>query len=400
MSQFLVKPESLKQSGNSLTSSSEKIRSYAAQITSIKDDLDGELSMVRASLESIITDTYTRADKMSALGQGIITIAGLYEAAENSVLSNQSTTGTFTETPGGSKNGTTDVFDGTGMYGGDQRHFKNVDDAFCDWIRQQHPEYANVPNDQIKELLAKFSAVGCNWTAAANIIFAEFYGREDEFKKKFGFDMYENGELNYDKLIADIFLFTQGQFYVGKGDTMGKEALSDSMNNYYRHNPSEFEAKYGFNPLDKNGKLTSAAMKKINAERDKLIKDAKANDGVVHWANDEYGLGTDEFPNRINHYLRDKGINNFKYDSATTYSNNTIEKALNKGKDVIICAKNFSLYDPATGAEVHSGVDAHAMVVTGITADGNYIVSSWGQEFIYKPGSTTYHTAIMDINKG
>ncbi len=48
MSQFFVKPESLKQSGNSLTSSSEKIRSYAAQITSIKDDLNGELSMVRA----------------------------------------------------------------------------------------------------------------------------------------------------------------------------------------------------------------------------------------------------------------------------------------------------------------------------------------------------------------
>ena len=399
MSRFSINHSEVKNIGNAISTYSGTLHQCGSQISDVKDSLDGSLDIVRPALETVIVNTYDSSTRLDALGQGLVQIAAAYALAESNILAGQKGPQSINDTPGDSRDGNSEVFDSTGLYGGNQSNLGTVDDDFCDWVRT-HPGYEGLTNDEIRALLAKLGTVGCNWTAAANMIFAEFDGKEDEFKAKFGFDMKDaNGELNFNKLIADIFLNTQGEFYVGKNDIYGKKAVLDSLTNYYRHNPSEFESKYGYNPLDSNGKLTSKAMKAITSERDQMVRDA--TDGVVKFENDEFGLGTDEFPNRLNHYLRDKGITNFKYDSQTTYSNRSITKALNKGKDVIICAKDFSLYDPSTGAEVRSNVGAHAMVVTGITPDGNYIVSSWGQQFIYKPGNgTTYHTAIMDINKG
>ena len=34
---------------------------------------------------------------------------------------------------------------------------------------------------------------------------------------------------------------------------------------------------------------------------------------------------------------------------------------------------------------LYSNLGGHAMVVTGITEDGDYIVSSWGQKYIVRP---------------
>lgn len=401
MPSFYVKSDRLSSDSAILEKYSVSLNSYADDIRSV--DLsslsDSIESRIRQTVMALGTSTEWGAQAMRNISSGLGDLSGLYRDTEYRILGKNLRDDVMPD-PEGSKDGDTDVFDGDGMYGGDQGYFKTVDDDFCDWVRE-HPGFEDMTNDEIKAMMNKFAASGCNWTAAGNMIFAEFYGREEEFENLFGFPMYdESGEFNYGMLISDMFLTTHGMYYFGRNDIYSREALRDSLVNYYRENPTEFENAYGYNPLDSNGKLTSQALAAITGERDQMIRNM-GNGNELRFENDPYALGTNEFPNRINHYLNEKGITGFEYQSATTYTNAQITNALDDGKNVIICAKDFSLYDPITGTETRSGVGAHAMVVTGVTEDGNYIVSSWGQQFIYKLGDNdTYHSAIMDINSG
>ena len=401
MSRFYVKSDRL-------DSDSVIMEHHSTALIYLADEIRGvDLSCLSDSIEDRIRQTVMAlgastewgAHVMKSLSAGLGDLSRLYRDTEYRLLGRESgEVGIFD--PEGSKHGDTDVFDDDGMYGGNQGYFQTVDDDFCDWVRE-HPGFEDMTNDEIKAMMRQLSASGCNWTAAGNMIFAEFDGREQEFEDLFGFPMYdESGEFNYGMLISDIFLTTHGMYYFGEDDINGREALRISLVNYYRNNPTDFENTYGYNPLDSNGNLTSQALADIMGERDQMIRNM-GDGNELRFENDGYALGTNEFPNRINHYLNEKGITGFEYQSATTYTNTEINNALDDGKNVIICAQDFSLYDPVTGAEVHSGVGSHAMVVTGITEDGNYIVSSWGNQYIYKPGDNdTYHSAIMDIDSG
>jgi hypothetical protein len=64
---------------------------------------------------------------------------------------------------------------------------------------------------------------------------------------------------------------------------------------------------------------------------------------------------------------------------------------------VNISSGGFNLYD-SDGNVVASDVGDHWMTVTGVTADGNYVVSSWGDKYYIHPNELSYQDyLIMDV---
>ena len=84
----------------------------------------------------------------------------------------------------------------------------------------------------------------------------------------------------------------------------------------------------------------------------------------------------------INNYLSDKGMTattDYRVDvNAGNYSDITSD-----GGKVVISFRYGNMYD-ANGVP-HYIDGGHAMVVTGMTDDGRYIVSSWGEEYFINP---------------
>ena len=277
--------------------------------------------------------------------------------------------------------------------------------ALYEFIRQ-HPGYENLTDEQIQKLLEDYTGGGCGWVADANTLYAEFEGREDEFEKIFGFPMYDkNGEYNYDMLAIDYYLETKNKFYIGDNDVEGADALANSIYNYYDENQAEFKQKYGIDLYDQNGNLTNDAWNKIEAERDAMIDQAEANGSdVVVYDKDQVGTVADERSNRMNHYLRERGIDSYSYRDATHDSPADIQQSLDNGQTPTIEAIDFNLYDE-NGNKVNSKpIGCHAMVITGVTPDGKYIVSSWGERYIFDPneksptgGSTVQSITVNDI---
>ena len=57
---------------------------------------------------------------------------------------------------------------------------------------------------------------------------------------------------------------------------------------------------------------------------------------------------------------------------------------LDNGRCVNIGVSDFDLYNES-GEQVSHCDEAHFMTITGVTEDGRYIVSSWGEKYYIKP---------------
>lgn len=410
MTSFRVDTDSLKRNSNILYLNASSMKGYSGQLTAVMNSLDSSLSGVKPALSTIITNTSKLSAYLNAHGMALSNIAAAYMTAENDILGNikgdSFDKDAVAPNEGSSKDGS-EAFDSDGKYGGNQmdieKHtnifpFKFLwwgkDNDLYDFIRK-HPGFENYTDDQIKELLSHITSGGCGWIACTNMIFAEFEGRPEDFEKAFGFPMYDsNGDLNYDQLCIDLYLNTGDKYYIGPDDVNGEQALYNSMYNYYKDNPDEFKNKYGIDMLGPDGKITTDAYNKIIQEKDNLIA---ASDGkCVTYKNDQPGTNDLERTNRLNHYLSERGIDSYTHEYHETYSNSDIEKALDDGKTVVISVSECNLYDPNGGTQTING--SHAVVVTGVTPEGDYIVSSWGEKYIYKPNEQTQSDGTATTN--
>ncbi|WP_022779837.1 hypothetical protein [Butyrivibrio sp. AE3009] len=421
MSHFSIKPDSIRPHSNTFINASGKLRQYSGEITSIMGELDGSLAEVKPSLEVLANQTMEESNNLNKLGSALTQIVTAYTTAESNITGNMKGAGSganVSRNADNSRDGDSGLYDSDGQYGGNQMNFEKHDDVhhflWFDWGKdlalyefiRQHPGYENLTDEQIQKLLEDYTGGGCGWVADANTLFAEFEGREDEFEKIFGFPMYDkNGEYNYDMLAIDYYLETKNKFYIGDNDVEGADALANSIYNYYDENQAEFKQKYGIDLYDQNGNLTNDAWNKIEAERDAMIDQAEANGSdVVVYDKDQVGTVADERSNRMNHYLRERGIDSYSYRDATHDSPADIQQSLNNGQTPTIEAINFNLYDE-NGNKVNSKpIGCHAMVITGVTPDGKYIVSSWGERYIFDPneksptgGSTVQSITVNDI---
>ena len=251
------------------------------------------------------------------------------------------------------------------QFGGNQMLFS--DDAillllFNEAVQNQILEkFPNATLSECIKYIEDLGHTGCGYIAAANSVFQQYEGREEEFYEKFGYNMYSvdgygNLNYNYEAFAVDWYTTYWTEYY-------------------------EWE-----NPEDASD---------IN----KVIE-------VSHGAG-----GTEWYC--LPDYLKDKydvdsTVEIVKPDDKKTISKADVEQAVSEGKSVTLSAEGYDLYeiDPKTG-KVSTDIsyedgEAHAMSITGFTPEGDMKVSSWGKEYVVKSDGDKGDWAfyyIFDLNE-
>ena len=139
----------------------------------------------------------------------------------------------------------------------------------------------------------------------------------------------------------------------------------------------EFRKKYGCDPLTADGHITPEAKQQI--------LDSYSGTDVAELKMD----GTTEYSieNRFRHYLDEKGLS-YECEEKSNLSVSDVDSYLDSGKNVNIATGSFNLYNE-NGKAVARNVGDHWMTITGVTEDGRYIVSSWGERYYLNPSELT-----------
>lgn len=98
------------------------------------------------------------------------------------------------------------VFRGVDAYGGNQSGPIN------NWNSSENNKikirklFPGKSDEEIQKILETLNNEGCGYTAAINVIFKKFEGKEKEFEEKFGIPYYdENGNVNFNTLLIDFY---------------------------------------------------------------------------------------------------------------------------------------------------------------------------------------------------
>jgi len=280
-------------------------------ISSVRDDLNS----LNTALREII-DIYSRTENFIILN-AILPIIGIMHGRHHGHISDSA------------------VCDDDGAYGGDQGSPQyqwgdgSQKQVLYDTVRKYYP---NMTDQEISDYLRKLNSEGCGYVAIVNTIFAAYQGRELEFEEKFGFPMYHDGDLNYDRLLVDFY------------------SATDNHNNV-------------------NGVDTISG-----------TEDSSSTDG--------YGTTPDSQQYRAYMYLDSKGVN----VDIKTDQNVTVDNYQDYSKDgyVVINYHDGNLEDANGNVIQNIGPnEGHSMTVTGVTEDGRYIVSSWGQKMYLRPNNNS-----------
>lgn len=289
------------------------------------------------------------------------------------------------------------TFDDEGAYGasqGDMYYNMSGIDVFGKWIWfeneglydfvRSHKGYEHATSQTIYKLFKQINCEGCGYAAMTNAILTEYDGKEKEFEKTFGFPMYnDKGDLNYDKLLVDIYLSTDDKIWMQEPD--GTDAMFSEVmqKNNYDKDPDAFKAKYGID-LYMNGDASTGyySLGVYGA-----VLKPYLNSKMVTMKTD--GVNAYVYNNRLSHYLSEHGVacdNTMEYNSdGTALSVKKVNSYINDGKIVQVACDNFMLYDENGKAIQKEKISAHWMTITGTTDDGEYIVSSWGRKYYLKP---------------
>ena len=233
------------------------------------------------------------------------------------------------------------VYDRQGIYGGDQTHPRKVsaDSAEGDCLRyiikKYYPDYQE---PQMEALLWKLDSEGCGYVVIVNTLFEYFMDRVEEFERTFGLPMYTaNGNLNYDMLLMDFYAATDNHYSCNGIDKID-----------YREDKNDEENKEGYDySMDTTG----------------------------------WGTNFDKRIYRTNLYLRKTGIR-FRI---TNYKQVTLENVceLSQHGRIMISLNGGNVQNE--DGSVYCYCPGHAMIVTGVTRDCRYIVSTWGMRKYVDP---------------
>ena len=282
--------------------------------------------------------------------------------------------------------GRTNIFDGTNGYGGDQgnmSHSKNgvklfgwvfgEDKEIYDFVRKQEG-YENYSEAQIHDLLDKINQEGCGYVSLVNTLFWEFQGTEDEFEKQFGFPMHDkNGNYNYNRMLIDIYCRTDDKYFLTEDS--GKSALICDVLSDYQDHPEKFEQEYGV-------KYDPSSNTVPNEVANAILR--KHNNDIATYKSEGTTIYSQE--NRLLAYLHDKGINaDVSCSSSDSMSNYSIKNSLESGTVVkLSLAKGANLYDENGHVKQTLG-GSHAVLITDVTEDGRYVITSWGEKYYVNP---------------
>ena len=264
-----------------------------------------------------------------------------------------------------------------GLYGGNQESLitNNISYMRDKVIKSIIEKYYPLPPNKIEyepekliNVFKKMNETGCGYVTAANTIFnATMNLTDEEFYNKFGFDRYSvrhtyDGNYvrtyNYDYMFLDFFLYYQTNYY----------------------NPTEHAIEY----------------EKINSSIEYIYGYIEDTEGMRYVGAD--GTYAPTVANVVIDYLKEKEMDinhiNIFYESLfnESYYQFVQEKMNEEGATLVIDIRDFNMYaiedldgNGLLDDIMYSNVGGHAMVVTEITEDGDFIVSSWGNKYIIRP---------------
>lgn len=240
------------------------------------------------------------------------------------------------------------------------------DDTVKKIISSYYPE---ATEEDIELLFNKMSLMGCSYIAAINSLFQYYLSKDggiEEFEEKFGYKILEEHEgtitsrsyieYNYNYAFLDYFL------WYAKNEK-GFETIEEVYGNV----EEELEVTGNDNEAD------DLLLKKTGMRGPTIPEVAK-------------------FYNTFAKFLSEKDINMttrhyLKFDELFGYS---VKDCLEEGNSMIIGADGFNLYLPYDEDNngklddiAYEDVGAHAMSIVDVADDGRYIVSSWGEQYIY-----------------
>ena len=388
MSEWVINTERIKNVVNEQRAISGKYQGISERIETTENLLElSQQKNIINKLEILKEQTKKEANNITSLADKLVEIVDNFEKAEKNIIGKQKNTEEMLQKQTKAYDRTTKTFDddkSNGTYGadqGDMSHNKKgigffgfrwfEDEDLYAYIRS-HDRYKNYSQTEIAKLMDQINKEGCGYVAIVNNIFTEYEGREQEFERIFGFPMYDkNGKANYNYLLVDFYASTDDKYYLN--DPKGATALVNDVILKYEGKEEEFRRRYGCDPLIDD--------KYINPQARQRILDTYSNEDIVELKMD----GTTQYSieNRFRHYLDEKGVA-YECESKENLTTNDVKEYLNKGNNVNIASGSFNLYN-ANGKVVARDVGDHWMTITGVTDDGRYIVSSWGERYYLNP---------------
>ena len=233
---------------------------------------------------------------------------------------------------------------GEGQYGGDQGSARNASrkekQRLYEIYLKNNPK-KKLTEKQFQTYLERMNSEGCGYVALVNLMMDKYYGREEEFERIFGYPMRnEKGDYNFNYLLVDLY---------------SRMDNYDSNGNYIKNNDRE---------LFEQGLW--------------LFYDEK---------NDATGSGSNPEQRKyyFEQFLKEHGVNG-KYDINANVTVDNYKQLVESGKKVSI-SYGYGMIRKPDGTEqfINGG---HSMAVTGVTDDGKFVVSSWGEEWILDPNES------------
>ena len=318
----------------------QELGQLAGDIDIVRGNLRSQMAgkaAIASSLQKVAEQIRREERSARSLGNGLEQILNLYNNTESGIRNNLLSHGNVSASQNHRETGAyhvdSIVFDDDGSYGGNQGNMDQVykwDPIKCwDLLRDLREYFPNMSVFEAFRYFSRLNSVGCGYVALANTLFMEYANRPQDFERTFGYPMFKDGDLNYDRLILDIYATTE---------------------------------KAGFN------------------DRDDGLPNGTVDDSRAHI---------------VEHFLRDKGVDVETEANADVTPENFREISENGGY-VILGYRHGNMYDENGNRYYIDG--GHAITVTGITEDGRYIVSSWGEKYYINPSDIGDDDSFMVFN--
>ena len=315
----------------------QELGQLAGDIDIVRGNLRSQMAgkaAIASSLQKVAEQIRREERSARSLGNGLEQILNLYNNTESGIRNNLLSHGNVSASQNHRETGAyhvdSIVFDDDGSYGGNQGNMDQVyrwDPIKCwDLLRDLREYFPNMSVFEAFRYFSRLNSVGCGYVALANTLFMEYANRPQDFERTFGYPMFKDGDLNYDRLILDIYATTD---------------------------------KAGFN------------------DRDDGLPNGTVDDSRAHI---------------VEHFLRDKGVDVETEANADVTPGEISEN----GGYVILGYRHGNMYDENGNRYYIDG--GHAITVTGITEDGRYIVSSWGEKYYINPSDIGDDDSFMVFN--
>ncbi len=296
--------------------------------------------LARVKVNNRASDIMKEIFMLNQLRISLNSIIEAYENIENKILGNADANGISIEEARSIVFGTD-----KGKYGGDQGHplyEKNPK------IRQQYRDIVErnigrkLTNNEFEAFLTRMNSEGCGFVAMVNAMMVYFISHPDKYNEsEFGFPLYDkDGNPNFDMMLVD---------YYSKTDNRNQDGSFNFFDDY--DNGDENKRKYDY-WMDNDGSGTTQYDREYNVE----------------WYMSQHGIEVDA-----------------KTDVHVTPEN--FQRLVDEGKTITIAYHDGIIYNSNNEPHVING--GHAMTVTGVTEDGRFIVSSWGEEYYLDPNEDT-----------